>query len=150
MNVMTPTPSGVPVKTVIGRRWMPWRSRTREWTSSAWDLVPTGPANSVGDDPVSAVLGLIWFVLVLPFMIPALLMTPLFLIESLLQWIVMPFAILLRMMGVLDVEVDARQAGGFKHVERVSGWGAAKERMREIAHLAAQGAPPPYRYRGRP
>lgn len=38
-----------------------------------------------GDDPVSAVLGLIWFVLVLPFMIPALLMTPLFLIESLLQ-----------------------------------------------------------------
>lgn len=62
----------------------------------------------------------------------------------------MPFAILLRMMGVLDVEVDARQAGGFKHVERVSGWGAAKERMREIAHLAAQGAPSPYRYRGRP
>lgn len=148
MQVIAPSQNnGVPVKTVIGRRWMPWRNQTRRLTSAAWDLVPTGPVGSLGDDPISGILGLLWFVLVFPFMIPALLVTPFFLLEALLQWIAMPFAVLLRMMGMTDVEIDVKQPGGVRHVERVRGWGAAKERMRMIGHLAAQGAPPPYRYR---
>lgn len=120
-----------PVK--VGRRWLPWRSRTRSATAEAYDWLPLW-GKPTGDDPISVTLGLIGFIICLPLLIPAFLMTPIFLAESLLQWLVLPFAVLLRMLGVLPVEVDARRGDGAVYRERVNGWARAKERKRQLKH----------------
>lgn len=143
-----PSGPGEPVvRLVIGRRWLPWRSRTRGWARSAWDLVPDW-ATPLGDDPVSAFIGLLAFVICLPLTIPALLISPLFLIESLLQWLCLPFAVLARMLGWVDVEVEVERAQPtgreLLHAERVRGWGAAEQRIEQIAELARHGVRPPY------
>ncbi|MFV0532101.1 MAG: hypothetical protein ACK5MR_00425 [Cumulibacter sp.] len=90
---------------------MPWRSRTRGWVAETWDWVLSWGKRG-GDDELSSILAMIRFILCLPLMIPAAVMTVLFLIESLAQWIVMPFAVLLRLCGLIPVVVDARDSAG--------------------------------------
>ncbi|WP_153504392.1 hypothetical protein [Cumulibacter manganitolerans] len=143
MDGFAAPPEATPVRVVIGRRWLPWRSTTRRAFTGAWQLVPDW-GTGFGDDPVSAVLGLIVLVVTLPFMIPALLITPFFLAESILQWLVLPFAVLARAAGWVPVEVDVRHGSGARYAERVAGWGAARARMRQIAAIAGRGGQPPY------
>ncbi|WP_134324198.1 hypothetical protein [Cumulibacter soli] len=125
-------------RTRAGRAWLPWRSRTRGWLAETWDWIPSW-GKSGGDDELSSILAMIRFILCLPLMIPAAVMTVLFLIESLAQWIVMPFAVLLRLCGVIPVGVDARDNAGRVHRERVHGWGRAKQRKRELTQVASFG-----------
>lgn len=112
-----PTPK-TPPKLRVRRRWLPWHNRSRRWVSRAWDLVPDVAS---GDDPISMVL----FVLCLPLMIPALLLTPIYLLECALQWVLTPFAALLRLVGAMDVEIVARSWWLTKDARRVRGWTAA-------------------------
>lgn len=126
----------------VGRRWLPWRSRTRRLVAAAWDLVPIVSGTS-GDDPISALLG----ILSLIFAIPAMLLTPFFLIELLLQLLCLPFALLARAFGWLSVEIDVRRESGDRdeiHRERVRGWGAARRRVEQIRQMLAHGARPPF------
>lgn len=105
---------------------MPWPSLTGSWCAKAWDLVPTtGPSS---DDPLSSILGAVLFVLYLPLMIPALLITPFYLLELLAQLLCLPLAMLLRAVGALDTEVRIRRGDMLVHRERVSGWSAARRR----------------------
>lgn len=138
---------------------MPWRSRTRSLTSRAWDWVPVS-GNWSADDAVSATIALVLFIVMLPLYLPAAVMTVVNLIESIAQLIVMPFAILLRLMGVLHVEVVARDSDGRVHREDVKGWARAKQRqaaLRQHVHnggsLMAAPLPPgftPARPTGQP
>lgn len=115
---------------------LPWKSRTRSLTSRLWDWVPISSGSSSGDDPISAVLTVLWFILVFPFIIPALLVTPFFLLESLLQWIVFPFAVLLRMIGALPVVAWVKVGDQTPYEETVRGWRRAKARSAELGDLA--------------
>lgn len=135
-----PTAS-VPVK--VRRRYLPWRSKTRELAGNAWDLVPES-ATSFGDDPISAFIAMVWFLLCLPMMIPALLVTPFFLIESLLQWLAAPFALLFQAFGWLSIPIEVSESGKRVHCERVRGSDAATRRIEQIESLAARGVRPPY------
>ena len=69
-------------------------------------------------------------------MIPALLVTPFFLLESLLQWIVFPFAVFFRMVGVLPVVTWVKVDDQAPYEERVRGWRRAKARSAELGDLA--------------
>ena len=69
-------------------------------------------------------------------MIPALLVTPFFLLESLLQWIVFPFAVFLRMIGALPVIAWVKVGQQAPYEERVHGWRRARARSAELGDLA--------------
>lgn len=79
---------------------------------------------------------MLWFILVFPFMIPALLVTPFFLLESLLQWIVFPFAVFLRLVAALPVAAWVQVGNQTPYEERVRGWRRAKARSAELGDLA--------------
>ena len=117
-----------------GRRWLPWKSRTRSLTSRLWEWVPSWGFSS-NDDPISTVVAVLWSILVLPFMIPALLISPFFLIESLLQWMVFPFVLLFRMTGVLPVVVWVAVGHQAPYEERVRGWQRARARTAELENI---------------
>lgn len=109
---------------------MPWPSLTGSWCARAWDLVPSNGPD--GDDPISSVIGAVLFVLYLPFMIPALLITPFYLVELLAQLLCLPGVMLLRALGALDTEVRIRRGDMLVHRERITGWSAARRRGREL------------------
>ncbi|WP_156515360.1 hypothetical protein [Dietzia timorensis] len=118
-----------------GRRWLPWKSRTRSLTSRAWDWAPDW-GTTVGDGPISSIISAVLFIVTFPFMIPALLITPFFLLESLLQWIVFPFAVALRLIGAIPVVAWVKVGDQAPYEERVHGWRRAKARSAELADLA--------------
>lgn len=125
----------------VSRRWLPWKSRTRKAASTAWDWVPDWGRSYVSDDPVSSTLAAIGWIIALPFMIPALLVTPFFLLECLLQWLCFPFALVLRFAGIIPVAIETTRRGEILHTERVTGWGKARARRDEFrAWNAAQAA----------
>lgn len=133
---MTSTPSAPHnLRVRSGRRWLPWKSRTRSLTSRAWDWVPDW-GRTVGDGPISSIISAALFIVTFPFMIPALLVTPFFLLESLLQWLVFPFVAVLRMVGLLPVVVWVKVGSQTPYEERVRGWRRAKARSAELGDLA--------------
>lgn len=117
-----------------GRRWLPWKSRTRSLSSRAWDWVPDW-GTTVGDGPISSIISAALFIVTFPFMIPALLITPFFLLESLLQWIVFPFAVALRLIGAIPVVAWVQVGNQTPYEERVRGWRRAKARSAELGDL---------------
>lgn len=104
-------------------------------TSRAWDWVPDW-GRTVGDGPISSIISAALFIVTFPFMIPALLVTPFFLLESLLQWLVFPFVAVLRMVGLLPVVVWVKVGSQTPYEERVRGWRRAKARSAELGDLA--------------
>lgn len=80
------------------RLWLPWRSRTRALNARLWDRVPTD-GHTGGDDPISAAIGCFMFILVLPWLVPAILILPFFLAECLLQWLFALPVLLVRSLG---------------------------------------------------
>ena len=104
-------------------------------TSRAWDWVPDW-GTTVGDGPISSIISAALFIVTFPFMIPALLVTPFFLVESLLQWLVFPFVVVLRVVGVLPVVAWVKVGNQTPHEEPVRGWRRAKARSAELGDLA--------------
>lgn len=105
----------------------------RRVTSAAWDWVPDWSTNHFGDDPISSAVGTVLFLIGLPFMVPALLVTPFFLLESALQWSCLPIALAARALGVLPVTVWVKENGSVVHTESVRGWARARARRDALA-----------------
>jgi len=115
----------------VRRRWLPWRRRVRD--------VPDTPDmwGDLGDDPISAIIGI--FLLILA--IPAILVVLLLLAELLLLLVLLPVFVLIRL--VLPVPwtielwtraADRRFLGWhLEHEVPVRGWTASQARIGEMA-----------------
>jgi len=108
----------------VTRRWVPWRRRLKGWADSAPDL----PV--MGDDPISAVLGLLLLVLLIPFLVLAFVAA----LELLLLLLVLPIALLLRVALGRHWTIEARW--GF-HLWWEGPGGTWRESRAAIADVAA-------------
>jgi len=119
----------------VTRRWVPWRRRLRGSLDGAPD-VPGG--TTLGDDPVSAVIGLVFLVILLPFLLLGLIAV----LEALLLLAVMPFAVLVRVLFGRHWHVEVR-AGFRPYYEVEAGdWRASTLRIHELAAALERGERP--------
>lgn len=126
----------------ITRRWVPWRRRTKGWIGDALDLGPTGLTHGLGDDPISAIIGAIVLVIMLPFLVIAVLVGLVALAELAVLLAVFPFALLARVCFGTHWYVEIRE--GFRpYWECEAGdWQASTQRIHDIAAAIARGELP--------
>jgi hypothetical protein len=113
----------------VGRRWLPWRVRTKvpDW----------GGLNgiSLGDDPISAVIGIVLLVLMLPVLLLVLLVG----LEFLLLLLLVPLWVGVRVLFGLPWTVVVRRDGKLVHQEQVRGWRASAARIEAIGAQLREG-----------
>lgn len=116
----------------VTRRWVPWRRRLR----GAWEKMPDLPT---GDDPISMVLTVVILVLALPVLLLALIAG----LEFLLVLLLLPFAILARVLFGQHWTIEARN--GFTPVwEAPAGsWAESRRAIQDVATAIQQGQLPP-------
>jgi hypothetical protein len=115
----------------VSRRWVPWRRRLK----GALDSAPDMP--SFGDDPISFVLGVIFLIIMIPFLI-------LFVVaglELLLLLLVLPFAVLGRMLFGRHWKVEVRRGFTVEHEVDAGDWRSSATVIQDLADLLRQGRP---------
>jgi len=117
----------------VTRRWVPWRRRLK----GALDAVPDLPGG-LGDDPISLVIGLVCLVILLPFLLLALVAG----LELLLVLLVLPFALVGRVLFGRHWHVELRR--GFEPWWEVEAgdWQASAVRIHEVADAVRRGVLP--------
>ncbi|WP_126688275.1 hypothetical protein [Nocardioides ferulae] len=116
------------------RRWVPWRRRLK----GVLDSMPSGPGG-LGDDPVSLVIGLVFLVIMLPFLILGVVA----LIELLSLLLVLPFALLARVLFGRHWTVEARRGFTIWYDEPAGDWQASGLRIHALADEIRRGQLPP-------
>jgi hypothetical protein len=119
----------------IGRRWLPWRRRLK----GALDSVPDFGAGPLGDDPVSAVIGLVLLIVALPFLVVALVAG----LEFLLVLVLIPVAVLSRVVLGRHWTVVARRGWKSWWEEPAGDWQQSGVRIHELADAVRRGQVPP-------
>ncbi|MET1059143.1 MAG: hypothetical protein ABWX84_06080 [Nocardioides sp.] len=119
----------------VSRRWVPWRRRLK----GAMDGIPDLGMGSLGDDPISMVIGLVLLVVLLPFLL-------LFLVagvELLALLAVLPLAILGRVLLGRHWTVEVRHRWTPWWETRSGDWGASGLQIHDIARAIERGERPP-------
>lgn len=116
----------------VTRRWVPWRRRLK----GAWELMPNFPA---GDDPISLVITVVVLIVCLPLLILILVAG----LEFVLLLLVLPFAILGRVLFGRHWTIEARR-GWRPHWEEPAGsWSQSGRAIRDVAVAIEKGHLPP-------
>lgn len=115
----------------IDRLWVPWQRKLRDTPSSPVD----GWGTDLGDDPISAIIGVVLLILLLPVLLFLLLAAVELLLLALL---VVPVAFARSLFGI-PWTVRVRRNGEVLRVERIRGWFASRRRMVELAEHARTG-----------
>jgi hypothetical protein len=118
----------------VTRRWVPWRRRVK----GALDWMPDLGFVSLGDDPISAILGIILLVLLIPFVVLALISG----VELLLVLVILPFAILGRVLFGRHWTVEVRRGWRPYAEEQAGDWQASGLRIHALADALRRGDPP--------
>lgn len=115
----------------VTRRWIPWRRRLE----GSLDAVPDLGVGGLGDDPVSAIIGVIALVILLPFLVLVLIAG----VELLLVLLLLPFAVLARAVFGRRWYVEVRR--GFKPVHEVEAgdWRESGLKIYELAGALERG-----------
>ena len=116
----------------VTRRWVPWRRRLK----GVLDSLPTGPG--LGDDPVSLVIGLVFLVIMLPFLVLGVVA----LVELLVLLLVLPFALLARVLFGRHWTVEARRGFTIWYDEPAGDWQASGLRIHALADEIRRGELP--------
>lgn len=117
----------------VTRRWVPWRRKVR----GVLDRMPDFPG--LGDDPISAILGILFLIIMLPFLIFALIAG----LELLLILLVLPFVALGRIIFGQHWTIEAR-LGFMPFWEESAGtWRESGEAIRNVAVAIEKGHLPP-------
>ena len=119
----------------VGRRWLPWRRRLK----GSLDSVPDLGIGTLGDDPVSAIIGIIVLVIALPFLVLAFVAG----VEFLLVLLLLPFAVLGRVVFGRHWTVVARRGWTPWWEEPAGDWQQSGVRIHEIADAIRRGGVPP-------
>lgn len=118
----------------VSRRWMPWRRRTR---FGSWGDGPVS-SGSLGDDPISAIIGIVLLILFIPVLVLGIVVA----LEMLLLLLVLPFAIVGRMLLGRHWRVEVREDWDFAWEAEVGGWSDSGRAIDQIAQGLRQGMPP--------
>ena len=119
----------------VGRRWLPWRRRLK----GALDNVPDFGVGPLGDDPISAIIGIVLLIVALPFIVLALVAG----LEFLLVLVLLPFAVLARMVFGRHWTVVARRGWKPWSEEPAGDWQQSGTRIHELADGIRRGGVPP-------
>lgn len=115
----------------VTRRWVPWRRRLKDSLDSAPDL----PFDGLGDDPISAIVGIVLLIILLPFLVLALVAG----LELLLILLVLPFAVLARVLFGKHWHVEVRRGFTPVHEVEAGDWQASGLKIHELAGLLERG-----------
>ena len=118
----------------VSRRWVPWRRRLKGSLENAPDL----PLSGLGDDPISLIVGIIAFVILLPFIVIALIAG----VELLLLLLVLPFAVLGRVVFGRHWTVEVRRGWRPYCEEQVGDWQRSGLRIHALADELRRGQVP--------
>ncbi|WP_068266353.1 hypothetical protein [Janibacter limosus] len=118
----------------VSRRWMPWRRKTR---FGSWGDGPVF-SGSLGDDPISAIIGIVLLILFIPVLVLGLVVA----LEMLLLLLVLPFAIVGRMLLGRHWRVEVRERWTFAWEAEVGDWSDSGRAIDTIARGLRQGMPP--------
>jgi hypothetical protein len=116
----------------VKRRWLPWRRRFRGALTNAPDFP------SLGDDPVSIVIGIVLLIVMLPFLILALIGA----IEIALVLLLLPFALLARVAFGRHWYVEVWLHRAFVEQYDGGGFAASGELVRNLAAEIRAGRTP--------
>lgn len=117
----------------VSRRWVPWRRRLKD----VLDVVPDTPV--LGDDPISLVIGGIILILMLPFLLLLVVAG----LEFLLLLLVLPFAILGRVLFGRHWTIEARRGWRATWEEPAGDWAQSRQAIRDVATALERGHWPP-------
>lgn len=117
----------------VSRRWVPWRRRLKD----VLDVVPDTPV--LGDDPISLVIGGIILILMLPFLLLLVVAG----LEFLLLLLVLPFAILGRVLFGRHWTIEARRGWRPIWEEPAGDWAQSRQAIRDVATALERGHWPP-------
>lgn len=119
----------------VTRRWVPWRRRLKGSLGDVPNIMPSG----LGDDPVSAVIFLVCLVIMLPFLVLALIAG----LELLLVLLVLPFALLGRVVFGRHWTVEARKGWTIWWEVPAGDWQDSEVKIHEVADAIRIGNLPP-------
>ncbi|SDL28981.1 hypothetical protein SAMN05428985_11340 [Nocardioides sp. YR527] len=131
------TPAGQTYR--ITRRWVPWQRKSRRMSLDGFD-VPLGPPS--GDDPISAILMVLWLIIALPIIVVVVAVMLLTGIELLLLLAILPFAVGARVVFGRHWTVEVRRGFTPIHEERAGRWAASAVRISELAREIESGNVP--------
>ncbi|MDQ3612410.1 MAG: hypothetical protein M4D85_12570 [Actinomycetota bacterium] len=116
-------------------RLLPWRPRWRTGRPDRWDLGL--PDIGVGDDPLSAVVGLVLLVLLLPVVLVVVLGVIVLGVELSLLLLLLPLAWTGQVLGLLPWRLVLTATDGTRTWEEVRGTRALLRRRRQLRALAS-------------
>ena len=112
----------------VRRRWLPWRRRVRDVDAPALDL-------GGGDDPIGMILTVVGLVLAIPFALALVLLVG----ELVLLVLLLPLAVLVRVLFKRPWTVEATSGRRVLWSEQVQGWTESGVRVLEIAAVYERG-----------
>lgn len=111
----------------VRRKWLPWR-RKAKGKDLDWFDIP-----DLGDDPISMIIfGII--------LVPLIIVLVVFLGEFLLLLLVFPLVMIARSLFGTPWTIEITRTRDLVAAEKVKGWGASRDRIRQIAKLIEAGA----------
>jgi hypothetical protein len=123
----------------VTRRWVPWQRKSRRLSLDGFEL-PISPPS--GDDPISAILMVLWLIIALPIIVVVIAVVLLTGIELLLLLAVLPFAIGARVVFGRHWTVEVRRGFTPIHEEPAGSWRASGVHIRALAEQIQAGRVP--------
>lgn len=123
----------------VTRRWVPWQRMSRRLSLDGFE-VPISPPS--GDDPISAILLVLWLVIAVPIIVVVVAVMLLTGIELLLLLAILPFAVGARVVFGRHWTVEVRRGFTPIHEERTGDWRASGVRIQELAEQIQAGHVP--------
>lgn len=103
-----------------------------------WGSGPSISDSNLGDDPISAIIGVVLLILFIPVLVLGILVA----LEVLLLLLLLPFAIVGRMIFGRRWRVEVREGWTFAWETEVGDWSASGRAIDQIAQGLRQGSPP--------
>lgn len=113
------------------RRWVPWRRRLK----GAWQFLDWFPSHHLGNDPVSSIIFVVLLIIAIPFLLIAFIAS----LELLLVLLVLPFAILGRVVLGRHWTVELRRGWTPWYEEEAGDWQASGIAIHALADRVRHG-----------